>query len=189
MIIRPTFIYLAPLGDGVMEHLQGIAENIREQFGLEVKITENQGSPDYALHAVRKQYNSNLIIKRLLEICPQDAVKLLGVTNLDLFSPIFAYVFGEAQFRGKCAVVSSYRLRGNPNDGSAHGFLQLAHRLEKEVVHELGHTFGLAHCADPDCVMNYSVGVQSADRKFAFFCRACRETMIWHLATDLFLKV
>jgi archaemetzincin len=189
MIIRPTFIYIAPLGDGVMEHLEGIAENAREQFGLEVKITENQGPPDYALHVVRKQYNSNLIIKRLIEICPPDAVKFLGVTSLDLFSPIFSYVFGEAQFRGKCAVVSSYRLRSNPDDGSAHGCLRLAHRLEKEAVHELGHTFGLHHCADPDCVMNYSVGVQCADRKFGFFCRACRDMMIWHLTTDLFLKV
>jgi archaemetzincin len=189
MITRPTFIYVAPLGDGVTEHLEGIAENVREQFGLEVKITENLGPPEYALHEVRKQYNSNLIIKRLIEICPTDAVKILGVTSLDLFSPIFAYVFGEAQFRGKCAVVSSYRLRGNPDACNGYGFLQLAHRLEKEVVHELGHTFGLPHCADPDCVMNCSVGLQSADRKFAFFCRVCRETMIWHLATDLFLKV
>jgi archaemetzincin len=189
MIIRPTFIYIVPLDDGLMEHLEGIAESILAQFGLEVKTTENQGRPDYALHAVRKQYNSNLIIKRLLETCPQDAVKILGVTSLDLFSPIFSYVFGEAQFRGKCAVVSSYRLRDNPDDGSAQSCAHLAHRLEKEVVHELGHTFGLHHCADPDCVMNYSVGVERADRKFGFFCRACRETMIWHLTTDLFLKV
>ena len=189
MIVRPTFIYMAPFGDGVMEHLEGIAENVREQFGLEVKTIENQGLPDYAFHAVRKQYNSNLILKRLLKICPKDAVKILGVTSLDLFSPIFSFVFGEAQFRGKCAVVSSYRLRSNPDDGSAHGRQLLAHRLEKEAVHELGHTFGLRHCADPDCVMSYSVGVQSADRKFGFFCRACRDTMIWHLTTDLFLKV
>jgi archaemetzincin len=189
MIIRPSFIYVAPLDKEILGHLEGIAENVREQFGLEVKITENQGPPDYALHEVRKQYNSSLIIKRLIEICPPDAVKILGVTSLDLFSPIFAYVFGEAQFRGKCAVVSSYRLRGNPGECNINGVLQLTHRLEKEVIHELGHTFGLAHCADPDCVMNYSVGLQSADRKFAYFCRACRETMIWHLATDLFLKV
>jgi archaemetzincin len=189
MITRPTFIYIAPLGDGVTEHLDGIAESVREQFGVAVKTLDNHGPPDFALHPVRKQYNSNLIIKRLLEICPRDALKILGITSLDLFSPIFAYVFGEAQFRGKCAVVSSYRLRDNPDDSSPHGCLQLAHRLEKEVVHELGHTFGLAHCADPDCVMSYSVGVQSADRKFSFFCRACRDTMIWHLTTDLFLKL
>jgi archaemetzincin len=189
MIIRPRFIYVLPLGDENNEYLEGIGENIREQFGLDVVIGEDQGVPQYALHPARNQYNSNLIIKKLLESCPPDALKILGVTAFDLFSPIFSFVFGEAQFCGKCAVISSYRLRGNPNQDAASSCPPLAHRLEKEAIHELGHTFGLRHCSDPDCVMNYSGGVQCADRKFAFFCRACRDLMLWHLSTDLFLKV
>jgi archaemetzincin len=189
MIVRPRFIYIIPLGNDGEEYAGAIAENIREQFGLEVKVGENQGIPDYALNPVRKQYNSNLIIKRLLEICPPDALKILGVTSFDLFSPIFSFVFGEAQFRGKCAVISSYRLQGNSNGRIETACPPLANRLEKEAVHELGHTFGLRHCSDPDCVMHYSIGVQCADRKFAYFCRACRDMMLWHLTTDLFLKV
>jgi len=59
----------------------------------------------------------------------------------------------------------------------------LSDRLEKEALHELGHTFGLRHCADSDCVMSYSKGVQCADRKFAVFCPACRDLMLWYMET------
>ncbi len=182
------FIYLVPLGDMGDEYLQGIAESIEEQFDLPVKITSNQGLPAYALDAVRQQYNSNLILKTLVDDSAPDALKVLGVTTADLFNPIFSFVFGEAQFKGKCAVISSYRLRGNPENETKFGCPPLISRLEKEAIHELGHTFGLRHCVDPDCVMKYSVGVECADRKFSFFCTACRELMLWHLSTDLFLK-
>ncbi|UCG13295.1 MAG: archaemetzincin family Zn-dependent metalloprotease [Deltaproteobacteria bacterium] len=182
------FIYVVPMGDIGDEYLNSMAESIEEQFGLPVKVTVNQGLPSYALDAGRQQYNSNLILKSLIDNAAPDALKILGVTNGDLFNPIFAFVFGEAQFKGKGAVISSFRLRGNPDSESATKCPPLISRLEKEAIHELGHTFGLKHCADPDCVMQFSVGVECADRKFSFFCPACRELMLWHLGTDLFLR-
>lgn len=185
---HPGSIYLVPLGEVFDEHLQRVAESIEDQFGLPVKITGNQGIPLYALDIDREQYNSNLILKRLIDNTAKDALKVLGVTGIDLFNPIFSFVYGEAQFKGRCAVVSTYRLRGDPDREGAAGCPPLVSRLEKEAIHELGHTFGLRHCADPDCVMHYSVGLECADRKFSFFCRACRELVLWHLATDLFLK-
>ena len=182
-------VYLVPLGEVRDDYLRILAESIEEQFGLSVTITRNNGLPHYALDPVRQQYNSNLIIKRLLDESSPDAFKVLGVTDVDLFNPIFSFVFGEAQFNGKCAVVSSYRLRGNPEHTLLPGCPPLLNRLEKEVVHELGHTFGLRHCSDPDCVMKYSVGLACADRKFSFFCPACRELVLWHFQTDLSVKV
>jgi archaemetzincin len=183
-------IHLVPLGEIRDEYLRILAESIEDQFGLPVTVTCNHGLPDYALDPVRQQYNSNLILKRLLddEASP-DAVKILGVTDVDLFNPIFSFVFGEAQFKGKCAVVSSYRLRGNPEHTLPPGCPPLLNRLEKEVIHELGHTFGLRHCSDPDCVMKYSVGLACADRKFSFFCPACRELVLWHFQADLSVQV
>jgi archaemetzincin len=47
-------------------------------------------------------------------------------------------------------------------------------RLVKEAAHELGHTFGLRHCADWRCVMSSSHAVERLDVKGADFCRACR---------------
>lgn len=187
MPARPRFIYLLPMGEVRDTHLRGVAESIQEHFGLPVKIMANEGLPHYALDSARQQYNSNVILKHLVAICPDDAVKILGVTHVDLFSPIFSFVFGEAQFGGKCTVISSFRLHGNGLAPAA-GCPPLSHRLEKEAIHELGHTFGLRHCADADCIMNYSTGVACADRKFAFFCSPCRELVLWQLAAHLFLK-
>ena len=185
---RSRFIYIVPLGELITEYLQEIAESIEEQFGLPVKISSNQGLPNYALDIGRQQYNSNLILRTLIDSAAPDALKILGITHVDLFNPIFSYVFGEAQFKGKGAIISSFRLHGNPESQPALSCPPLLSRLEKEAIHELGHTFGLKHCSDPDCVMQYSVGLECADRKFSFFCSDCRELMLWHLGTDLFLK-
>ena len=179
MTKRPAIIYLVPMGPCEMDDLTQMAESIQEQFEIEVRITENQGPPDFALDPVRKQYNSNLILKRLRRMRPPTALKLLAVTDLDLFMPIFSFVFGEAQFGGRCAVMSTFRLQGLPDGQVQRRCPPLLDRMEKEAVHELGHTFGLKHCADPDCVMSYSKGVACADRKFAVFCRACRDLMMW----------
>jgi archaemetzincin len=182
-------IYLVPLGEVGDDYLRILAENIEEQFGLPVTITPNLAPPLYALDPVRQQYNSNMILKRLLEESSPDAIKILGITDVDLFNPIFSFVFGEAQFKGKCAVISSYRLRGNPDHVLPPGCPPLLNRLEKEAIHELGHTFGLRHCSDPDCVMKYSVGLACADRKFSFFCPTCRELVLWHFQADLSVQV
>jgi len=178
---------LVPMGAVRADYLRSLAEAMREQFGLPVELTANQGRPVYALDAKRKQYNSQLIIRKLPQIAPAYALKILGVTDIDLFSPIFSYVFGEAQFHGRCAVVSTFRLHPNPESNPRPGCPPLLDRLEKEAIHELGHTFGLRHCPDPDCVMSYSVGVDCADRKFPYFCPSCRDLLLWHLATDIFL--
>jgi archaemetzincin len=183
-----SVIYIVPMGNLSDEYLADMAESIGAQFGLRVKVTANLGTPTYALDAVRQQYNSNLILKKLLDFHAPDGLKVLGVTHVDLFSPIFSFVFGEAQFGGRCTVISSFRLHVDTGKDVSPGCPSLISRLEKEAIHELGHTFGLRHCADPDCVMHYSSGLECADRKFAFFCRACRDLMLWHMATDLFLK-
>ncbi len=176
----PGFIYIIPMILGGMDCLKALAESIEEQFEIEVRVLENQGPPNFAFDPVRKQFNSNLIIATLLETAPPDSLKILAVTDQDLFNPIFSFVFGEAQFGGKCAVVSSFRLMGAMDGTPQPRCPPLLDRLEKEAVHELGHTFGLRHCADPDCVMSYSKGVQCADRKFGVFCPACRDLMLWY---------
>jgi archaemetzincin len=50
----------------------------------------------------------------------------------------------------------------------------LAARLEKEAIHEVGHTLGLVHCTDGACVMHASTYVEEIDLKDAQFCASCR---------------
>jgi archaemetzincin len=83
-------------------------------------------------------------------------------------------VFGEAQLDGNCAAVSLARLREEAYGMPPREDL-LRERLLKQAVHELGHTFGLRHCADWQCVMTSSHAVERVDVKSAEFCAVCRK--------------
>jgi predicted Zn-dependent protease len=101
---------------------------------------------------------------------------IVGVTDVDLYIPILSFVFGEAQLGGHTAVVSYHRLHqqfyGLPRDDSL-----LRERLVKEAIHEAGHTLGLTHCDDYDCVMAASHAVEWLDLKGARFCAACLSSL------------
>ena len=76
--------------------------------------------------------------------------RVLGVTDVDLAIPMLSFLFGQAQFDGPVAVVSLCRLH-QEFYGLPRRRRLLRERTVKEVLHELGHTFGLVHCAEPTC--------------------------------------
>ena len=120
----------------------------------------------------RGQYNATLILAHLLRHLPEADAKIVGLTNVDLFIPVLTFVFGQAQLDGPGAVVSTYRLR-NEYYGLPSSPALLYDRTVKEIVHELGHTFGLVHCRDYSCVMHASTYVEEVDLKEARFCADC----------------
>jgi archaemetzincin len=46
-------------------------------------------------------------------------------------------------------------------------------RIMKEILHELGHNFGLLHCRDWDCVMHASASIEQVDIKGSYYCDSC----------------
>jgi archaemetzincin len=121
---------------------------------------------------VRNQYNSTSLLAQLIKNSHDNAGKIIGVCNVDLFIPILTYVFGEAQLEGIAAIVSTYRLRNEFYGGKPDKQL-LMERLLKETTHELGHTYGLYHCHTPGCVMTSSTYVEDIDEKSVMFCKEC----------------
>lgn len=156
--------------------IKELAQRLTRTFLLQVRMREPWFDPQIAYDASRGQFNSNMLLGQLLSDPSEQALRILGVTSVDLFIPVLTYVFGEAQLGGRAAVVSTNRLRsekyGLPPDPET-----LNSRLEKEAVHELGHTFELLHCGDATCVMRASTYVEEIDPKGAGFCAACRETL------------
>jgi archaemetzincin len=140
-----------------------------------VDVSPSGLDPRAFLNPDRNQFRSTAIVERLETEAPEAASRVLAVTGLDLYIPILTFVFGEARLNGRCAVVSSYRL-DNRSYGLPHDPRLLQERLLKESIHELGHTFGLIHCQDPDCVMKSSTYVEQIDLKSSRFCRRCMKS-------------
>jgi len=152
--------------------LAELRAGLEKAFGARSRILPAETPPARAFNVSRQQYSSTEILATLAARAIPDT-RLLAVTPSDLYVPVLTFVFGEAQLEGGCAVVSTCRLRqefyGLPADPRV-----LAERLLKEAVHELGHTFGLMHCEDYQCVMAASHAVEWIDLKGPRFCQACR---------------
>jgi len=153
--------------------LASLPDPLESAFKLPAAVEEeNHMDPSFAYDLSRTQYNSTLLISAFLDRWKGNEGKILGVTSVDLFVPVLTYVFGEAQLDGPIAVVSTYRL-----DETLYGLPPspklAAARLLKEAIHELGHTFGLIHCHEFECVMHSSTAVEEIDLKSAQFCVAC----------------
>jgi archaemetzincin len=139
--------------------------------GVRRSVARSPETPADAFDARRGQHSSTRILAWLQDR-HEGAHRVLGVTDADLFIPILTFVFGEAQLGGRAAVVSTARLGDTPLiPGEA---ARIALRLQKEAVHELGHTFGLLHCADARCAMARSPSLRHVDAKSTALCRACR---------------
>lgn len=133
--------------------------------------------PPAAYNAQRRQYDAGLILDRVQHRIAGE-IKVLTLTGADLYTRLHDYnfIFGLAQLRGRVALVSLRRL-----DPAFYGkepdprlFLE---RVTKEAIHELGHTFGLLHCADTKCVMSFSNSIFDVDEKSATFCADCERKL------------
>jgi len=149
-----------------------LRRRLQDLLGLPVRVVRPWFDPEECFDPSRGQYHSTLLLERLLTDAPGGATRLLGITSVDLFIPVLTFVFGEAQLDGRAAVVSAHRLApemyGLPPSPPL-----LAARLEKEAIHEVGHTLGLVHCLDGECVMHASTYVEEIDLKGAAFCADC----------------
>ena len=169
--ISRRYIEVVPLGVVDVETLDFVAGVIVDHFSVITAIVSSIALPSAAWRARRSQYDASALLKLIESNRRGDPLKSLGVTGADLFAKDLNFVFGQARLGGCCAVISLARL-GNRHDGQDERRIMLK-RVEKEAVHELGHTFGLKHCPNPRCVMYYSNDVSDTDRKSERFCGAC----------------
>lgn len=170
-------IALVRIGEVDPALLVGLRRELQALLRVNVSVLAETLDPAELFHHERRQYHSTGLLARMNGRFAPSAWRLVGITAEDLYIPILTFVFGEAQMGGPCAVVSYHRLRqefyGLPPDPAL-----VAERLLKETVHELGHTFDLAHCEDYRCVMAPSHTVEWIDIKNAVFCDDCRYRMM-----------
>ena len=75
------------------------------------------------------------------------------------------------------AIASTHRL-SDQHYGLTRNDECMMERLEKELVHELGHAFGLYHCRQFECVMRASTYVEEIDLKRVYPCSTCTAALL-----------
>ena len=165
-------LVLSPIGRFKKSFLEKIRAEIEKVFIWKCLIINLIEDVRFSFDPHRNQYYSTLILENLAKKAPSNAIKVVGITDVDLFIPIFTYVYGEAQLGGKACIVSTYRLKEGLKFTEKNEIF--VKRVVKEVLHELGHTFKLTHCPDHTCIMHYCRSIRDVDRKTNHFCRYCK---------------
>jgi archaemetzincin len=146
-----------------------LTENISTTLGIPTGIQDKKIEIELFFDKNRYQYNAAKIIQ---SIDKELASKTLIYTTVDIFIPIFTFVFGLAKFEGNAGIVSTHRLNniyyGLPEDNKI-----LQDRTLKESIHEFGHLMGLHHCLQFGCVMSSSTTAEDLDFKEHYFCPTC----------------
>lgn len=170
-------INLVPCGSVPPALLGYLKDGIKKELKADVAQVEKGVSvPSGAYDPRRRQYRAEAFLPLLTPYRPGKNGLVLGVTGIDLFVSELNFVFGLADSRQKCAVISLARLQpefyGLPSNSQL-----FKERALKEAVHELGHLLGLRHCPNPACIMFFSNSLADTDRKGPGFCSECRSLL------------
>ena len=162
-------IELVPVGEVRPDPLAALAPVIQARFrGRRARVAaRGLPRPDEAFVAERGQCAAEPILRHLATL-GGGSERVLGVADLDLFTPDLNFIFGQARAGGP-AVMALARRRpefwGRPPDPAL-----LREHASKEAVHELAHSYGLGHCQHPRCVMWFSNTLAETDAKSDAFC-------------------
>lgn len=173
-------IGLAPLEEAASATLDLLLAELSRHTELPCRRNPPpQGEPPPRVPG-RAQIDADRLLERVEADADEDS-PLVVVSDQDFGLPLFTFVFGRARLGGRAAVVSLARLRPefygmSPDPGL------LARRAAAEILHELGHVAGRAHCADRSCLMSFASSVEAADERGLEFCADCAAALPHGLA-------
>lgn len=162
--------YIVPVGQINGGLLNNLTDILSKKFKLSFETAAPVDIPPLAYNSGRDQYSTDEIFSILKKF---EAEKVLGVIDKDLYTEGLNFIFGRAESPGQCALISITRLKQKSHNGFDDNRI-FFERVTKEAVHELGHTYGLGHCADENCVMFFSNSLPDTDKKGVSFCKSCR---------------
>ncbi len=169
-----TIITFGHFEKGILERISG---TVVHEFDCTVLIKEARVDFSEFYDPARRQYNGDKLLREVAAMQIPGSGKTIGLFTVDLFIPILTYIFGQAQLGGHTAIASLFRL-SNESYGLPKAEQTLTERFTKEVIHELGHTFGLIHCHTPTCVMRSSTYAEDIDQKEERLCVKCRTELL-----------
>jgi archaemetzincin len=130
-----------------------------------------------------KQYFADILLRKALQRKESDLVLVL--TSVDIYTVGTNYIFGLAAV--SAGIVSSARIDPSFWKGAdeicqytSRGKPFFEKQFSKVIVHEVGHSLGLAHCENWDCVMHFANSPLELYRKGEWYCQACQNELPWN---------
>jgi archaemetzincin len=160
-----THLEIIPMGRVDTMAVNVVAANLQAILGLNTRIQPTLPEPAYAFLPRRDQYEAGKILQQVASIVGGGTFRL-GVVNVDIYTPILTFIYGESQLGGSASLISTYRIQ-SPDAQKAYN------RAAKIGVHEVGHLLGIVHCRAPDCLMGFSNNLERLDSLPLKFCQAC----------------
>ena len=172
-------VLLRRVGDVPSEALLRAKGAVERETGLRALVEPTTYQPSLSAYDwERGQYVASALLSSL---GPVEGFLTLYLIDADAYEAGLNFVFGLAIPSLGVAGVFLKRLKnefyGWPPDEEL--FLR---RVEKEVLHELGHLLGLEHCPNPKCVMSFSNSIEEVDFKEARFCEECKKKLVGRLS-------
>jgi archaemetzincin len=168
-------VVLQPIHSFDTSTLLFLKASIESAYPVRVKIAQTQPFPQHTYYKPRNRYRADRIIAWLKASCPDSVRTVVGVTTKDVSSTRneqYDYgIMGLGYRPGRACVVSSHRPARTASNRR-----HLQERILKLVLHEMGHNFGLPHCADEQCIMVDAEGKMKLDREKGL-CASCRKAV------------
>jgi archaemetzincin len=165
-------VVVQPLGPGSSARAEVVGSALTAFYDVDVVVADTEALPKAAYYAPRSRYRAEKLLEHLTTL-HADALRVLGITEVDISTTkgnVFDWgILGLASIDGHACVLSSFRCRRSARDAR-----HATERLGKTAVHELGHTFGLEHCATSGCLMRDGGGTVLTTDGERDLCAACR---------------
>ena len=168
---RIEAIYIQPLGNVSPAYIELVKKSVKSFYGINCTVQPKIGITTDILSKNTKRVDANKLLKKY-----NSERNTLIITEYDIchfknkLKPEFG-IFGLGLRPGKTCVISTFRLKRNATQQKT------LERLEKVVLHEIGHNLGLVHCTNhKECMMNDANGtILQVDHEKVWFCAKCRE--------------
>jgi archaemetzincin len=153
--------------------LDQIKNKVRAFYKTPVVI-KSTTMPKSAYYKARNRYRADSILNFLERYNNGQYRFVAGLTSKDISATVGKYsdwgIFGLGSLNNKGCITSSFRLKKNVTEA------KLLERLEKVILHEIGHNNGLNHCTSPlPCLMKAADGkVSTVDNEPMDICKFCR---------------
>jgi archaemetzincin len=165
-----TKIYIQPLGNVSQSYINLVKHSVKTFYGYDCVVRPKKEITKDMLSPIKKRIDANKALRKnhsndnLLILTEKDICHYKNKEN-----PEWG-VFGLGLRPGKTCIISTFRMHKRVS------VKKTLERLEKVVLHEIGHNLGLNHCTNNKvCMMNDANGtIKQVDEEKVWFCNKCR---------------